>query len=429
MSAELVKYPLRVSQRLLLTIFVTQSLFSAAQISIITLHSIAAGILGGSDAAAGLPTTVVTFSQSLMAYFMGIIMGRYGRRMGLCTAYGFGFLGAVLGLIAVLNGIFPLLLISSVGMGIARSGSQMSRFVVGEMFPAHKRAQMIGRVVFAGTIGAIFGPALVEPSSELAQLLSLEIAAGSSSGGELTTGPWVIASFLYGISFLITYFLLRPEPALVAHQYSDAPSQSKNPADTASGDKLVDLLRLPRVQLAILSMLISQTVMSTLMTITPWHMHLADHNNAQVSLVIAVHVLGMFGLSPLTGYLIDRYGRVTMMVIAALILIASTIIAPLSTQLSYLLAGLFLLGLGWNFGYVAGSSMLADALSGSQRTRVAGFNDMLVAFSAGLGTLSSGFLFSVGGFLFVSVGGGLLALLLLAIIRQLSLKEVALRAS
>ena len=101
-------------------------------------------------------------------------------------------------------------------------------------------------------------------------------------------------------------------------------------------------------------MLISQTVMSTLMTITPWHMHLSDHSNAQVSLVIAVHVLGMFGLSPLTGYLIDRYGRERMMVIAALILVASTIISPLSTQVPYLMAGLFLLGLGWNFRICGG---------------------------------------------------------------------------
>ncbi len=434
-------YPLRVSHRLLITIFVSQSLFSAAQISIITLHSIAAGILGGSDAAAGLPTTVVTFSQSLMAYFMGIIMGRYGRRMGMCTAYGFGALGAILGTIAVLNGIFPLLLLSSVGMGIARSGSQMSRFVVGEIFPADKRAQMIGRVVFAGTIGAIFGPALVQPSSQLAQFLSLDIVSGPAlaqtelwmaaipgdrSLSELTTGPWVVASFMYSISFLITFFLLRPEPALIARQYSELPKDS---AQAQGGQKLVDLLRLPNVQLAILSMLISQTVMSTLMTITPWHMHLADHSNATVSLVIAVHVLGMFGLSAFTGYLIDRYGRVTMMIIAALTLIASTIISPLSTQLPYLLAGLFLLGLGWNFGYIAGSSMLADALSGSERTRVAGFNDMLVAFSAGLGTLSSGFLFSVGGFIFVSVGGGLLALLLLGLIRTLTLKQLALQAS
>ena len=431
-------YPLRVSHRLLVTIFVSQSLFSAAQISIITLHSIAAGILGGSDAAAGLPTTMVTFSHSAMAYFMGMIMGRFGRRIGLCAAYGIGLLGGIVGVIAVLNSIFPLLLLSAATMGMARSGAQMSRFVVGEMFPVDKRAQMIGRIVFAGTIGAIFGPALVEPSSQLARFLSLDLLSGPplaqldlahvplpavSRGQELTTGPWVIASFMYAISFLITFFLLRPEPAKVAEQYSGAQPQRD---EKKSEHKLSELLQLPNVQLAILSMLICQTVMSTLMTITPWHMHLADHSNAQVSLVIAVHVLGMFGLSPLTGYLIDRYGRVTMMVIAALILIASTIISPLSTQMPYLLAGLFLLGLGWNFGYVAGSSMLADALSGADRTRVAGFNDMLVAFCAGLGTLSSGFLFGLGGFLFVSAGGGLMALLLLGVIRALSLRQVSL---
>lgn len=419
--------------------FVAQSLFSAAQISIITLHSIAAGILGGSDAAAGLPTTMVTFAHSIMAYFMGIIMGRYGRRMGLCTAYALGFAGAVLGLIAVLNGIFPLLLISSVGMGMARAGTQMSRFVVGEIFPIDKRAQMIGRIVFAGTIGAIFGPGLVEPSSQLAKFLSLDIVAGpplihsplaqilqpvANSAQELTTGPWVMACFLSGISFMITFFLLRPEPAVVARQYSEPIVEAGKPK---VGHRLGELLRLPNVQLAILSMVICQTVMSTLMTITPWHMHLADHSNAMVSLVIAAHVLGMFGLSPLTGYLIDRYGRVTMMVIAALVLVASTIISPLSTQMPYLVAGLFLLGLGWNFGYVAGSSMLADALSGAERTRVAGFNDMLVAFCAGLGTLSSGALFGLGGFLFVSAGGGVMALALLALIRTLTLRQLAMK--
>jgi len=421
--------------------FVAQSLFSAAQISIITLHSIAAGILGGSDAAAGLPTTMVTFAHSIMAYFMGIIMGRYGRRMGLCASYALGFAGAALGLIAVLNGIFSLLLISSAGMGMARAGTQMSRFVVGEIFPIDKRAQMIGRIVFAGTIGAVFGPGLVEPSSQLAKFLSLDIVSGpplihsplaqllqpeNISAQELTTGPWVIACFLSGVSFLITFFLLRPEPALVAKQYSEPQIEAE---EAKTGHRLGELLRLPNVQLAILSMVISQTVMSVLMTITPWHMHLADHSNAMVSLVIAAHVLGMFGLSPLTGYLIDRYGRVTMMVIAALILVASTIISPLSTQMPYLVAGLFLLGLGWNFGYVAGSSMLADALSGAERTRVAGFNDMLVAFCAGLGTLSSGALFGLGGFVFVSAGGGVLALLLLALIRTLTLRQLALNTA
>ena len=158
-------------------------------------------------------------------------------RFGLCT-------GAVLGLISVLHGIFPLLLISSACMGMARAGTQMSRFVVGEIFPIDKRAQMIGRIVFAGTIGAIFGPALVEPSSQLAKFLSLELVTGPPllgaplaqlllpSGGvaqELTTGPWVVALFLSGISFLITFALLRPEPAIVAQQYSEPHIEDAKP--------------------------------------------------------------------------------------------------------------------------------------------------------------------------------------------------------
>jgi len=174
-------------------------------------------------------------------------------------------------------------------------------------------------------------------------------------------------------------------------------------------------------------MLISQTVMVTLMTITPWHMHQANHANTSVSLVISAHTLGMFGLSALTGYLIDRYGRVQMMIIGALTLIASAIIAPLSTQLPYLVVGLFLLGLGWNFGYIAGSSMLADALRGKEKNRVQGFNDMLVAFSAGLGTLSSGFLFEFGGYLLVSIGGVVLTLILMVLIRNLSSKQIELQ--
>ncbi len=434
-------YDLRVSRRLLYVIFITQSLFSAAQISIITMHSIAAGILGGADSAAGLPTTAVTFSQSFMAYFFGIYMGRYGRRMGLTTAYGFGLVSAVIGAVAVLHGIFPLLLLSSAGMGAARAGSQMSRFVVGELFPAQQRARMIGRIVFAGTIGAIFGPALVGPSEQLAKSLALDLPNGlplfhsellqsfmtalDYTQG-LTTGPWVIATIMYGLSFIITLVFLRPEPALIAEQYA---GNAKQVAQANAAQSLTQLLRLPQVQLAILSMLISQTVMSTLMTITPWHMHQANHANAAVSLVIGAHTFGMFGLSALTGYLIDRYGRVQMMVIAAITLIASAIIAPLSSQLPYLVVGLFLLGLGWNFGYIAGSSMLADALSGAERSRVQGFNDMLVAFSAGLGTLSSGFLFGFGGYLLVSIGGGALALVLLALIRQLSIKQLGWQAS
>lgn len=412
-------YDIRTSNRLLYTMFITQSLFSASQIAVFTLQAIAAGLLSGTDTATGLPATVMTFTQSILAYMFGIYMGRFGRRMGLAAAYGFGLVSAIVGVAAIYLDIFPLLLLSAAFMGVARAGADMSRFAAGELYPELQRARMIGRIVFAGTIGAILGPLLIGPGSEIANLLSINPDSVIEQG--LTTGPWVIAGIMYAMAFVITMVFLRPEPAIVARQYGDEKEKIGEPQE--EGRQLKLLLRIPSVQLAIITMLISQTVMVTLMTITPWHMHQSDHANTAVSLVISTHTLGMFGLSALTGYLIDRYGRVQMMIIGALTLIAAAIIAPLSTQLPYLIVGLFLLGLGWNFGYIAGSSMLADALHGKERNRVQGFNDMLVAFCAGIGTLSSGFLFEFGGYALVSIGGGLLTLVLMMLIRNLSAKQ------
>jgi MFS family permease len=140
--------------------------------------------------------------------------------------------------------------------------------------------------------------------------------------------------------------------------------------------------------------------------------------------VIAAHTLGMFGLSALTGYLIDRFGRVPMLVVGALILIAAALLAPLSAN-QYILAGaLFLLGLGWNFGYVAGSSVLSDALQGAERARVQGVNDSLVFFVAGFGSLSAGPLFASGGYAAISLAGIALTVLLIGLIVRLSRPRV-----
>ena len=104
---------------------------------------------------------------------------------------------------------------------------------------------------------------------------------------------------------------------------------------------------LPTVQLAILAMLVSQTVMVVLMVMTPLHMDHQHHSRDSISMVIAMHTLGMFGLSALTGYLIDRFGRITMLLVGAIILIASALLAPASTNQYILALALFLLGLGW----------------------------------------------------------------------------------
>lgn len=406
------------SNRLFYILFISQSLFSAAQIAVFTLIAIVAVRLSGTESVAGLPSSTLTFSQAFAAFPVAIVMGRFGRRLGLSLGYAVGMLSGLIGIIALLQGMFPLLLLSAVLMGMARGSVEQSRFAAGEIFPEDERARMIGRLVFAGTIGAVAGPVLVAPSGRLMESLGLHP----------DVGPWVALMILCGIAMLLTFFLLRPDPMSVARALSagietrraDAPKQLVRP--------LATLLMLPKVQLAVCAALISQTVMVVLMVMAPLHM---DHHRLgrdAISLVISMHTLGMFGLSPLTGYLIDRFGRIPMLLVGALTLIAAALLAPVSTNQFILAAALFLLGLGWNFGYVSGSSLLADALQGEERARVQGINDSLVFFAAGLGSLASGPLFASGGYAAVSIAGLALVLVLIGMIAWFSRPQLKAKA-
>lgn len=338
--------------RLTNTLFITQSLSSSAQIAIFTLLAVMAFELSGEKSLSGLPSTTMTLTQSLAAFPIGFLMGRFGRRFGLTLSYGISAIGAFLGVIAIMQGWFWMLLLSSAFLGAGRAGSEQSRFAAGDMFPESERGQMIGRIVFAGTVGAIFGPLLAAPSANLSTMMNLLS----------DTGPWLIGIGFYLVAAIIIFFVLRPDPMQIAREIANEENKQKR-EDVGNGRPIKMLLGVPQVQLAILSMLISQTVMVTLMVITPLHMHLHNYDTGAISIVIAAHTLGMFGLSLVTGRLVDRFGRIVMMIAAAVTLIISAIISPLSTELPVLVVGLFLLGLGWNFGYIAGSSMLADRKS------------------------------------------------------------------
>lgn len=402
------------SKRLLYTLFFTQSLFSAAQIAVFTLLAIVATRLSGTESAAGLPASTTTFAQAFAAYPMAAVMARFGRRLGLTAGYAVSALGGLVGVLAVINGVFPLLLLSAALLGMGRASTEQSRFAAGELFPAAERARMIGRIIFAGTIGAVAGPVLVAPSGKLMELIGLHP----------DNGPWALAFVLLTLAALITLLLLRPDPMAIGRAIADEEEQAREEPSPQQVRPLRDLLMLPTVQLGILAIVVSQTVMVVLMVMTPLHMDHLHHGRDAISMVIAAHTLGMFGLSALTGYLIDRFGRVPMLVVGALILIAAALLAPLSAN-QYILAGaLFLLGLGWNFGYVAGSSVLSDALQGAERARVQGVNDSLVFFVAGFGSLSAGPLFASGGYAAISLAGIALTVLLIGLIVRLSRPRV-----
>ena len=173
-------------------------------------------------------------------------------------------------------------------------------------------------------------------------------------------------------------------------------------------------MRQPAAWLALTAMVIGQTVMVLIMSVTSLHMHNHNHALHDVGLVIMAHTLGMFGLSIVNGALIDRLGRKAAIGGGAALLIAGSLLAPVSLMTAWLALALFLVGLGWNLCYIAGSSLLSDVLAPAERPRVQGASELVVNLASAVSSLGSGVILAYAGFTALGVVGGALALIPLA---------------
>ena len=186
-----------------------------------------------------------------------------------------------------------------------------------------------------------------------------------------------------------------------------------------------------RAKLAVAAMVFGQLTMVLVMTITPVHMHHHNHDITDISWVFMAHTLGMFGMSFVVGSLVDRLGRARMILVGSLILIAACLVAPLSTEVYWLAMALFLLGLGWNCCFVAGSTLLSDVLRPHEKGRVQGLADAVVNVASGIGGLGGGFMFAAIGYTTMSWIGLTVALipLLLVFFLRSAPSEVALEGT
>ena len=388
-------------RRLLGSLFVSESLFSAAIIACFTLMPIVAEMLSGRDSMAGFPATAMLVGQAAAAYPVGRLMDRVGRRPGLSFGYFVAALGGVVAALSVGWGTFAGFCLGAGLFGIGRAAGLQARFAAAEIQTPQRQANAIGLIVFAGTIGAIGGPLLVAPSMNFVFY----------RGFMEETGPFFLAALLFYVAFLLTFFLLRPDPMHVAQRQAAEPTTASG-HESHTARTLRQIFAASPVQLALAAMVVGQLVMTLIMVITPLYMNRLGYATSNVSWVIMAHTLGMFGLSGVTGWLIDRVGQQKMIAAGAALLALAAILAPLSTQLAPLMVALFVLGLGWNFCFIAGSSLLTNSLSVGERGSAQGANDMMVATASGAGSLSTGALFGLGGVALVSsIGLGIVLLL------------------
>ena len=376
----------RAARRITRTLFAAQSLASAATVAIFPVVSILGARLGGHPSYAGVPAMLYQLGGAFSAFGWGRLMDRIGRRGTLVLGLAAGAVGALLAVLSIEQSSFAGFLVAALFVGVAVSAVQLARFVAAEVHPPSERARAISTVVLGGTIGAIAGPLLAGAAARMASATALE---------ELS-GPFLVTAALFVGAALLVYILLRPEPREIGR----AVAALHDPGHAAAGPgrSVVEILRVPAAFVAVMAMVFGQLIMVMLMVITPLHMRGHEHQLSSISFVISAHVVGMYAFSILSGRLADRLGRGPVIVTGAAVLILACLSARLSPRVLPLSVALFLLGLGWNFCYVAGSSLLADQLSPSERGRTQGTNDLLVGLTSAAGSLSSGIVFAAIGY-------------------------------
>ena len=369
-------------------LFAGVGLSATGFIALVTVTPLAAEDLLGDARWSGLPSSLAIVGTAFGTSWLAAVMARHGRRRGLILGYFTAAIAAAFAALGVGFSIFPLLLVAIFTLGAGYGASRLSRYAAADLYEPEHHARAIGWVVWAGTIGSVLGPMLLEPAQKASAALSLPEVMG----------PFLLASLAMGAAGVVLLVMF--------------PSDVRGGARAKGSGLPLTHLRHANAQIALVALVIGQIVMVLIMTMTPIHVRNEGGGLQSVGLVIAAHTFGMYALSPLSGYLSDRIGRKPMIVIAGVFLVASGLVSARAGADQTLLAlGLFLLGWGWNLGFVSASALLTEAVPYDDRMRLQGFADSVVWGSAATAGVSSGLLLHSLGYAALCHLGALVAIL------------------
>jgi len=367
--------PTPVRRRLLGTLLVGSGLVRTGFIAAVTVTSLVAEDLLGSVTLSGMPAAATTIGVAVGTTPIALLMARRGRRIGIASGLLVASAGAGIAALAIGLTSFPLFVIGMFILGFGAAGDRLARYAAADISPAEKRAFAISIVVWAGTAGSIVGPVLLSPAKRLAESMGLEGLAG----------PYLLA--IVGLLFgsVVIFARLRPDPL----SFVDVPLDRPKKRERGS---VVALLALPSVRFAVIALAVGQVMMVLIMTMTPIHIDRAGDGLGTIGLVIAAHTFGMFALSPLTGRVADRIGRPKVILTGHVVLLLSALLAANAggEETVLLFVALFLLGVGWNFSFIAGSAYLSEKAPVELRLPLEGLADTVVWSSGAAARLSSG---------------------------------------
>jgi MFS family permease len=370
-----------------------QAILGAQMPMIFLVGGLAGQSLAGNICFATLPISMIVLGSMLSATPVSAIMQRYGRRAGFFLGAAGGATGALIAAYGLFISSFAIFLTGSFLTGIYMSAQGFYRFAAADTASEEYRAKAISYVMAGGLISAIIGP-------QLASATSLSLSAIPF------VGTYVAVAVLNIVGSMLFFFIDIPKPPIPD-------------VDAPRGRSRMELLRTPRIAVAVICAMVSYALMNLVMTSTPLAVvgcgvagdtalppFFADMFSGQetsarfkiiAGFVVTAHVLAMFAPSFFTGHLINRFGVERIIAVGLSILGLAGIVALQGVQLENFFIALVLLGIGWNFGFIGATTMLAGAHAPQERGRMQGLNDLLVFSGVTVASLASGGLMNCSG--------------------------------
>jgi len=346
-----------------------QALLFTNNSTAIALNGLAGYALAANKALATLPVTAWVIGGALSTLPASLLMKRIGRRSGFTVGALTGMVGAAICSFALYLESFWLFCFGTMVFGVYNAAAQYYRFAAADVASADFKAKAISLVLAGGLVGGIVGP---ETSKFTVDLLQTHY----------------LGAYLSLIGFLVLVVLALqwldiPVPVAAAHKESTRP--------------LGQIMAQPVFVVAVLAAAGAYGVMNLLMTATPLAMGLCGHPYAAAATVIGWHVIGMFGPSFFTGSLIKRFGVLQVMAAGALVLYVVVAIALSGVSVAHFWFALLLLGVGWNFLYIGGTTLITEACTPPERAKTQGANDLIIFAVMAASSFGSGLLLEKSG--------------------------------
>ncbi len=368
----------RLRRRTLTVLVVAQVCGGLAAGSAVSVGSLLAVALSGSATWAGGVTTATTLGAAVASLGLARLATARGRRASLSTGLVLAAAGAALVVVAVVQRVFPLLLVGSVLLGVGSAVNLQSRFAATDLSTPTTRGRDLSLVVWTSTVGAVVGPNLVH----------LDGAVGRLTGLPPLTGVFVIAGLGMVVALLVVQVGMRPDPLDVAGRADGLPAERRH---VPVRDALATLRRHPRALAAVVGVVVAHAVMVAVMSMTPVHMEGHGASVELVGLTVSLHLAAMFALAPVMGAVVDRVGARAVLLAGLVVLVVATAVCGLARGgAAAVTVGLVLLGLGWSAATVAGSAAVAGDVTGVERVAVQGLSDATMSFAGAVGGALAG---------------------------------------